>query len=74
MSSRVYEDLKYKEIMVNKGLFNVVDAPTLLALREGRMLLVTYSTRDIRAKLTRQFKEALQNPISERWGKQICLN
>lgn len=35
MSSRVYEDLKYKEIMVNKGLFNVVDAPTLLALREG---------------------------------------
>ena len=24
MSSRVYEDLKYKEIMVNKGLFNVV--------------------------------------------------
>ena len=20
------------------------------------------------------FKEALQNPISERWGKQICLN
>ena len=19
-------------------------------------------------------KEALQNPISERWGKQICLN
>lgn len=70
MSARVYEDLKYKEIMVNKGLFNVVDAPTLLALREGRMLLVTYSTRDIRAKLTRQFNNLLNDP-NDKVAKKI---
>lgn len=65
MSSCVYEDLNLKEICVNKSLFNVVDSSTLFALREGRMLLVTYSTRDIRAKLTRQFNDLLRNRDDE---------
>lgn len=46
MAARFYEDLEY----TNKNLFVVVDALTLRALRDGRMLLVTYSTGDIRAR------------------------
>ena len=55
MAARFYEDWEYKEIRVNKSFFTVTDAPTLCALRDGRMLLVTYSIRDIRAR------ELLQN-------------
>ena len=28
----------------------------------------------VNEQVIKQVKEALQNPISERWGKQICLN
>ena len=40
---------------------------------DGSDIKVMFGSREV-GRIFESSKEALQNPISERWGKQICLN
>ena len=40
---------------------------------DGSEIKVMFGSREV-GRIFESSKEALQNPISERWGKQICLN
>ena len=40
---------------------------------DGSEIKVMFGSREV-GRIFESSKEALQNPIYERWGKQICLN